>query len=174
MTTTCASGSPVNGILRLTWVTDSLAHVLEHAGTDEPTGTWTGDACPDHGLAIGADVDTSKVLELCAAGQIADLIWEPPDEIADQHSRAFAKAMEAHQARDLNLANQHWDKLTAIWSRAWTANCGALDLIQHTGIATFAPAKPQRWMIASFEHHCGPHGAISPHIHNVVPIRLTR
>jgi hypothetical protein len=161
-------GQPLSGILRLTRVTDSLEHVLEHAGTDEPAGTWTGHACPDHGLVIGSDVDTATLLQLCAAGQIADLIWEPPDQLADQHSRAFAAAMQAQQAGNLHLAEQHWDELIAIWSRAWTANCAALGLMQQSGIAAFAPAKSQRWVIASFEHHCSPHGAASPHIHNIV------
>jgi hypothetical protein len=38
--------SPAEGLLRMTWVTDALTHVLEHAGADEPSGTWTGKACP--------------------------------------------------------------------------------------------------------------------------------
>ena len=52
-------GAKLTGVLRLTWMTDHLAHVLEHSQTDEPTGTWTGLACPDHGLALGTDVDTA-------------------------------------------------------------------------------------------------------------------
>ena len=34
-------GAKLTGVLRLTWNTDHLAHVLEHSQTDEPTGTWT-------------------------------------------------------------------------------------------------------------------------------------
>ena len=34
-------GAKLTGVLRLTWNTDQLAHVLEHSQTDEPTGTWT-------------------------------------------------------------------------------------------------------------------------------------
>ena len=34
-------GAKLTGVLRLTWSTDQLAHVLEHSQTDEPTGTWT-------------------------------------------------------------------------------------------------------------------------------------
>jgi hypothetical protein len=31
------------------------------------------------------------------------------------------------------------------------------------------PVKPQPWVIASAEHHCGPHGLpVAPHIHNIV------
>jgi hypothetical protein len=28
-------------------------------------------------------------------------------------------------------------------------------------------------VIASFEHHCGPHGLLHPHIHNLVIATLT-
>jgi hypothetical protein len=34
-------GAKLTGVLRLTWMTDHLAHVLEHSQTDEPAGTWT-------------------------------------------------------------------------------------------------------------------------------------
>jgi hypothetical protein len=62
MAATGIPGAGLRGVLRLTWAQDRLAHVLEHCGTDEPPGTWTGLACPDHGLAIGADVDTAALL----------------------------------------------------------------------------------------------------------------
>jgi hypothetical protein len=38
------------GALRRTWVTDHLAHVLEQCAAGEASGTWTGLACPRHGL----------------------------------------------------------------------------------------------------------------------------
>ena len=74
------TGSPAvpDGVLWLTWVRDRLAHVLEHCNTDEPSGTWTGLACADHGLALGADVDAAAMRQLSARGQLADLIWEAP------------------------------------------------------------------------------------------------
>jgi hypothetical protein len=56
-------GAKLTGVLRLTWMTDQLAHVLHHSETDEPTGTWTG---PGHGLALGADVDTATLQRLSA------------------------------------------------------------------------------------------------------------
>ena len=34
-------GTRPGGVLRLTWMSDHLAHVLERSQTDEPTGTWT-------------------------------------------------------------------------------------------------------------------------------------
>ena len=75
MTMTGIPAGP-DGVLRLTWVRDQLAHVLEHCNTDEPSGTWTGLACADHGLTLGADVDTATMRQLSARGQLADLIWE--------------------------------------------------------------------------------------------------
>ena len=42
MTAIAISGMGLTGVLRLTWVHDNLAHVLEHCEADEPSGTWTG------------------------------------------------------------------------------------------------------------------------------------
>ena len=39
-------GAKLTGVLRLTWNTDKLAHVLEHSQTGEPTGTWTDPGLP--------------------------------------------------------------------------------------------------------------------------------
>ena len=66
-----------------------------------------------------------------------------------------------------------WQQAQALWSRAWSANIQALGLLQAAGLTRFSPDKPQRWVIASFEHHCGPHGVAHPHIHNVVAAALT-
>jgi hypothetical protein len=40
-----AEAAGLSGVLRITWVADDLAHVLEHSQTDETRGTWTGLAC---------------------------------------------------------------------------------------------------------------------------------
>jgi hypothetical protein len=48
-----------------------------------------------------------------------------------------------------------------------------LEFMQDAGFTRFSLAKPQRWMIASFEHHCGPHGVELPHVHNIVIAALT-
>lgn len=74
MADTSIDGAKLSGVLRLTWMTDQLAHVLDHSQTDEATGTWTGLACPAHGLALGA----ATLQRLTAHGDIADLIWEAP------------------------------------------------------------------------------------------------
>jgi hypothetical protein len=173
MTNTSITAPGFSGILRMTWMHDDLAHVLEHAETDEPSGTWTGLACPGHDLPLGGDVDNVTLRRLAADGKIADLVWEAPEDLAAEHSHAFHAAMQAYHAGQVELAEQHWQGLQTIWSRAWTANYAALELLQNAGITTFSPVKPQRWVIASFEHHCGPHGLQRPHVHNIVPTRLT-
>ena len=81
--------------------------------------------------------------------------------------------MLAYQAGNVTLADQRWKELQAIWSHAWSANLQALERMQQAGITRFAPFKPQRWVIASFAHHCGPHGVRHPHVHNIVAAALT-
>jgi hypothetical protein len=164
----------LSGTLRLTWVRDNLAHVLGHAATDETTGTWTGQACPDRGLRIGSDVDAATLTRLCAGGEVADLIWEAPGDLAAEHDQAYGAAMSAYSAGNHQRAESHWSEFQAIWSRAWTANQMVLGFMQETGIERFAPARPQRWVVASFEHHSSPHGAQQPHVHNIVVTAMTR
>jgi hypothetical protein len=41
MTALAITGMGLTGVLRLTWVRDNLAHVLQHSQTDETSGTWT-------------------------------------------------------------------------------------------------------------------------------------
>lgn len=172
-TTIGINAAGLTGTLRLTWVRDNLAHVTEHAATDEPSGTWIGLACPDHGLPIGSDVDLSVLRNLCTEREVADLIWEAPDEMADEHNRAFHAAMHAYHAGHTQQAEQHWHDVESIWSRAWGTNCAALEFMQGAGLDRFGPARPQRWVVASFEHHCGPHGIQHPHVHNIVIVNLT-
>jgi hypothetical protein len=157
----------------MTWLHDDLAHVLEHAEVDEPSGTWIGLASRDHGLPLGSDVDTATLRRLAADSKIADLIWEAPKDLTAEHGQAFHAAMQAYHVGNGELAEQQWQQVQAIWSRAWAANYGALDLLQNAGITTLSPIKPQRWVVASFEHHCGPHGLPHPHVHNIVVTRLT-
>jgi len=76
--------------------------------------------------------------------------------------------MRAHHGGDSERAEQLWEKLQAIWSQAWSANYAVLEFIQNTGLTRLAPVKPQRWVVASFEHHTSPHGLSRPHVHNIV------
>lgn len=166
------TGAGLTGTLKLTWVHDDLAHVFGLAGPDEPTGTWTGLACPDHGLPIDSHVNLNVLKRLCADSEIADLIWEAPDDLMAEHNRAHL-AMRAYQAGNTQLAPEEWSMVQAVWTRVWEANCAAIKFMQEAGITRFSPRKPQRWVVASFEHYCSPHGVQRPHVHNIVVTALT-
>ena len=129
MTSTGITALGLSGVLRMTWVHDDLAHVLEHADVDEPSGTWTGLACRDHELARGGDVDNPTLRHLAADGKIADLVWEALEELAAGHLQVFQAAMQAYHAGDSESAEQHWQQLRAIWSLAWAADYAALELL---------------------------------------------
>jgi hypothetical protein len=173
MADTSIDGTKLSGVLRLTWMSDHLAHVLGHSQTDEPTGTWTGLACPDHELALGTDVDTATLQDLFGRSDVADLIWEAPADLTTEHGRLLLAAIQAYRAGNCQAGERLRQQAQALWSQAWSANYEALKLMQATGLTRFAPVKPQRWVIASFEHHCGPHGLPHPHIHNIVITDLT-
>jgi hypothetical protein len=173
MTALAITGMGLTGVLRLTWVHDNLAHVLEHYEADEPSGTWTGLAGPGYGLALAADVDNAVLRQLADGREIADLIWEAPDELVGEHAQVFQAAMRAYHAGDSERAEQLWEDLRAIWSHAWSANYAVLELMQGTGLTRFSPVKPQHWVVASFEHHTSPHGLPRPHVHNIVIGALT-
>jgi hypothetical protein len=173
MTVLAITGMGLTGVLRLTRVQDNLAHIMEHCEIDEPSGTWTGQAGPDYGLALGADVDNAVLQQLAGGSEIADLIWEAPDELIADHTQVFHAAIGAYHAGDSERAEQHWQDLRAIWSHAWSANYAVLELMQGTGLTRLSPLKPQRWVIASFEHHTSPHGLPRPHVHNIVIGGLT-
>jgi hypothetical protein len=166
-------GAGLRGVMRLSWVEDHLAHVLDHCATDEPSGAWTGLACQDYGLALGGDVDHATLRRLSAHGQIADLIWEPRAELAAEHGQLLQAAIQAAQDGKPKTGEQLWQQVQAIWSVAWSANYVALKFLQDAGLSRFSPVKPQRWVVASFEHHRGPHGLPHPHVHNIVITALT-
>jgi hypothetical protein len=172
MTATGADGAEPGGVMRLTWVTDHLAHVLEHSQSDEPAGTWTGLACPSHGLEIGSDVDNATLQHL-TQGDLADFTWGAPADFTAEHSQLSLAAIRAHQAGAPQAGERLWQQAQLLWSRAWSGNHQALGLLQAAGLTRFSPMKPQRWVIASFEHHSGPHGLPRPHIHNIVISALT-
>jgi hypothetical protein len=173
MTAIAISGMGLTGVLRLTWVQDNLAHVLDYSRADETSGTWTGLACPGHGLALGTDVDNEVLRQLADGSELADLVWEAPDEFTADHAQAFKDAMRAHLTGDAERATLLWEDLRAAWSHAWSSNYAVLEFMQGTGLSRFAPVKPQQWVVASFEHHTSPHGLPRPHDHNIVITRLT-
>jgi hypothetical protein len=174
MTAVAITGMALTGVLRLTRVYDNLAHMEDHIHTDETSGTWTGLACPGRGLPLGADVDSAVLRHLASeGGEVADLIWEAPDELAAEHAQVFLAAMRAYNAGDSERADRLWENLRAIWSQAWSAKYAVLEFMQATGLTRFSSVKPQRWVIASFEHHTSPHGLPRPHIHNIALPSLT-
>ena len=164
MTAIAITGMGLTGVLRITWVHDNLAHVLDHSHTDETSGTWTGLACPGHGLALGTDVDNATLQHLAAGSEIADLTWEAPDELTAEHARCSRPPCALITPATPSAPSQLWENLQAIWSQAWSANYAALEFMQGTGLTRFAPVKPQHWVVASFEHHTSPHGLPRPHI----------
>ena len=173
MTAIAISGMGLTGVLRLTWVEDNLAHVLDYSQADETSGTWTGLACPGHDLPLGADVDHATLRRLAPGSEIADLTWEAPDELTVEHAELFQAAMRVYHTGDSEHADQLWENLRTVWSQAWSANYAVLEFMQGTGLTRFAPVKPQHWVVASFEHHTSPHGLPRPHVHNIVLTSLT-
>jgi hypothetical protein len=110
---------------------------------------------------------------MAAGSELADLIWEAPDEFTAEHAQLFRDAMCAHLAGNSQRAERLWEDLRAIWSHAWSANYAVLEFMQGTGLSRFSPVKPQHWVIASFEHHTSPHGLPRPHVHNIAITSLT-
>jgi hypothetical protein len=172
MAGTGTQGAGVNGVVRLSWVTDQLAHVLQ-SQADEGGGIWTGLSCPDHGLEIGSDVHDETLLRLSGHGEIADLVWEAPPEFTADYSQRCTAAIQAHMSGRLGQGDHLLQQAMALWSQAWSANYQVLELMQEAGLSRFSEDKPQRWVIASFEHNTGPHGLPRPHIHNIVIPALT-
>jgi hypothetical protein len=168
--TTARDDPRLTGVLRLTWVTDNLEHVMTHSQSDEPVGIWTGLACPAHGLPIGADVDIATLQHL-AQGVVVDLVWEAPADFTEEHGRLLAAAVRAYHSNDHQTGEHLWQQAQALWASARAASAEALTLMQHAGLTRFSPHKPQRWVIASYDHHRGPHGVNRPHVHNIaIPV----
>ena len=174
MTAIAITGMGLTGVLRITWVQDNLAHVLNHSRPTKPPAP--GPAWPAPATAWPwAPTWTTRRCSTGRRGEIADLIWEAPDELAAEHAQVFQAAIRAYHAADPERADELWENVRAIWSQAWSANYAALEFMQGTGLTRFSPVKPQHWEAASFEHHCSPHGLPRPHIHNIaLPVRQHR
>ena len=118
-------------------------------------------------------MDTATLQSLFGRGDFADLIWEAPADLTAEHGHLCQAAIHAYQAGNHKTGERLWQQAQTLWSQAWSANYETLKLMQAAGLTRFASVKPQRWVIASFEHHCGPHGIRHPHVHNVVITSLT-
>jgi hypothetical protein len=173
MTATGTEDGWLGGALRLTWVTDHLAHVLEHCEAGEASGTWAGLTCPRHGLPIGGDAGNATLLRLAGQDQIADLVWKAPEAFTAEHGQFGVAALQAHLSGRLEEGERLWEQVAALWSHAWATNYQVLELLQGSGLTRLSPARPQRWVVASFEHHASAHGHSHPHIHNIAIPALT-
>ena len=118
-------------------------------------------------------MDTATLQSLFASSDVADLIWEAPADLTAEHGQLLLAAIQAYQAGKRKTGERLWQQAQALWAQAWSANYEALKLLQAAGLTRYAPVKPQRWVSASFGHHCGPHGLPHPHVHNVVAASLT-
>ena len=164
-------GAKLTGVLRLTWMTDQLAHVLHHSQTDEPTGTWTGLAGPGHGLALGAD--TATLQRLSAYGDIADLLWEAPGDLTAEHGQLLLAAIQAYQT------GQREKKRATLAAGAGSLASGVVGELRGTQALSGrrpdpvrcgqAPALGDRLLRAPLR----PARRFPSHIHNIVITSLT-
>src|SRR5271156_5198296 len=113
MTDTSDLSATLSPVLRLTWVGDELAHVLDHRQLGEPSGTWSGLACPDHGLQPGTDVDDAALRQL-AQGDLADLTWEAPADFTAEHASVGLASIQACQAGELEEGERLWKQTQAL------------------------------------------------------------
>src|ERR1044072_4883512 len=117
-----------------------------------------GTGWPAQITARGGAVDDAPLGRRAARSAIADLIWEPRPELAAEHGQLLQAAIQAAQDGNPDRGEQLRQQVQQVWSLAWSANYAALKSVQDAGLSRFSPARPQRWVAASFEHHRGPHG----------------
>ncbi len=163
MTVTGIPAAGPGGVLRLTWVRDRLAGVLEHCGTDDIRHL------DRPGLRRSWPGRGRRRRHRDRAAVVCPRPARRPDPrspagLTAEHGQLFRAAIQAYHAGQAEAAGQLRDKARAVWARTWAANLAALGLMQVAGLTRFSPVKPQRWGAASFEHHGGPHGLLSPHI----------
>ena len=167
------TGMGVTGVVRMTWVQDDLAHVLEHCEADEPSGTWTGLACSGYGLALGGDADNAVLRRLADGSEIADLTWEAPDELAAEHAQVFQDAIARLQCRRIRARRE------ALGGSRGRLVASLVGELRGTGVhaecgpepvfARQAPAMDGRLLRAPHQ----PPRPRHPHVHNIVISGLT-
>ena len=147
-----------------------VPHILHHTGIDEPTGTWTGGGCPQHGRDVGTDASLYDLGEMHrqSAG-LCDMTWfpEPAAAIAYQW---LIRDWHADGGRQPHQHPFEWwqERVKVAWSYIWAANYRYItEIIEQ-------PARSKGGtglLIASFEHNSSDHGLEQPHIHNLMPMR---
>jgi hypothetical protein len=85
MTAINISRAGLTGTLRLMWVTDTFAHLAEHAGHRRAHRNLDRPGLPGHHWPVGTDVDLDVLRHLAGQGEIADL--------ASLRQQAFQAAM---------------------------------------------------------------------------------
>ena len=147
-----------------------ISHILQHASIDEPSGTWTGSACPQHGRPLGTDVDLADLgaMHRQSAG-LADMTWYPEPAAADTYLRLL-RDWAADGARQPHLHPFDWwvGRVDVMWSYIWAANYRFItEIIEQPSESRGGAGL----LIASFEHNSSAHGRERPHIHNLVPLK---
>lgn len=144
-----------------------VGHIMAHAGVDEATGTWTGGACPRLGRPLGSEVHPADldVMHHSGAG-LTDVCWYAPEGLAGVY-RVLLDACEADAVRAVHEQDLgRWqDRISAVWSYAWSANCTFLaEVVQATAFSRGSDGL----LIASYEHNSSEHGRVRPHVHNLI------
>jgi hypothetical protein len=158
------------GEIQLNQKTD-IGHILHHTGTDEPSGTWTGGACPRHRRPLGSDVDLTDLGEMHRQSSgLADLTWYPEAAAADVYRLLLREWSEDGARRPDNAHPFEWweDRVAAMWSYIWAANCRYVSEILEGPIRG---RSGDGLLVASFEHNSSAHGRERPHVHNLVAMR---
>src|SRR5579875_3400111 len=102
-----------------------MSHILDHAGVDEPSGTWTGGACARHGRIPGSDVDLADLGEAHRrSGGLTDMTWYPEPEAAGVYLRLIREWREDGSRQPHRHEFGWWaGQVAAMWSFIWAANC---------------------------------------------------
>ena len=134
-----------------------------------PSGTCDRPGLPRPRAAHWAPTWIPPTLQRLSArgGEVADLIWEAPADLAAGARAAVPGRHPAHYnaGNSRDRPSGSGSRAQALWSRAWAANHAALELVQARGPDHGSPPSSRSaGSIASFEHHCGPHGLPNPHI----------
>lgn len=147
-----------------------VRHILQHVGVDEPSGTWTGGGCPQHGRSLGTDVDLADLGEMHrqSAG-LSDMTWLPESAAADTYLRLI-REWHADGANQPHHHSFDWwaERVKTMWSYIWSANCRFITEIIEQPARSRGSAG---LLIASFEHNSSTHGLEQPHIHNLMPLK---
>ena len=120
-----------------------------------------------------AQTSTTPRCRRLAQGDLADLVWEAPDDFTAEHASSASPRSEPTKPVSSKKASDSGSKRRPCGPAPGQPTTRPSELLQAAGLTRFSPVKPQRWVIASFEHHCGPHGLPHPHIHNIVMTGLT-